>query len=569
MSSSGLPAKRFAAIVLPDLACELARGRAAHVRRTLGPLAVIVDDGSAGAARNDPPGSSLLAAVDEQAWRYGVRPGQSVSEAAAFVGKLRVVRLSWHEIAHALGDVAELALAFGTTAATKLEARSSRAPPGFASYPGGAGAGPVETVWLDVSGCGRHIGGEDLLCEELGERVGALGHRVRVATAEGLRIAQAVARWGRAGRAGRAGGVVPSGEAARVLAELPVAALPLEPETAGWLGKLGLLHIGDLARLDRAQLGHRLGPGAPDLLAFIDGRDEQPLVPYQPPRQVDEQVSFDEELCGTEPLLFVLRGLVARASARLRARGEACSRLVLELGYDRSMAELRGAEGTAARLALELPVALSRAEDLLRPLRARLERCELGAPVVSVKLRCELLSPAPRSQLDLLHRSGPSPEALPTLLAELEAWLGRGRVGVLRRQDSHRPEAQSRLVPLEPASLRTGRRASGEPAALRLAERSPLWLPEPTRLLPAPLWVGPVEHGGLLSAEGRLYSIERLRFVTRIDGVEWWTAKPVCRDYFRVGLRAGSERKHRHEHSEAWVYLEPARQRGFLHGWCD
>src|SRR5690606_22909426 len=129
-------------------------------------------------------------------------------------------------------------------------------------------------------------------------------------------------------------------EARRALSQLPIAALPLDPELLGWLGKLGIFSVGDLARIDRARLAHRLGAQATDVLELIAGRDPVPLCAYQPPREVVESAAFEEELSGTVPLLFVLRGLLARAVGRLTVRGEACTRASLELSFDRGVVAL-------------------------------------------------------------------------------------------------------------------------------------------------------------------------------------------------------------------------------------
>jgi protein ImuB len=490
-----------------------------------------------------------LAAVDEQAWRYGVRPGQRVSEATTYVGGLEILRISRAQIRGALGKVAEVALAHGTTAAIGLGAGEEiRLSSPIVSYPGGSGAGPADTVWLDVSGCARLVGGEDVLREELADRVGELGFATRIAVADGPRIAQAVARWGRGEL------IVPTGRGASALESLPIAALPLEPELLGWLGKLGILHIADLGRLDRAQLAARLGPQARDLLAWIAGRDEVPLRPYEPPRHVTERMSFEHEIEGVEPLMFVMSSLVSRASLRLEARGEATSQVRLELGYDRAIARLRDLEPTV-ELELELPVPLSASAEILRAARAKLESFELGAPVRSVALRLDGLSEAPRRQLDLSRGSRADPQALSTLLAELSAWIGTGRIGVLRAVDSHRPEAQSPLVPIDPT------RRLQPVAAPRVIV--------PTRLLPQPLLVGKLEPGGLISVDRDLFVLDRLRLTGRIDRIEWWTSEPLSRDYAQAWLHTAGRDGQPHEHGRAWVYVDRRTGAGALHGWFE
>jgi hypothetical protein len=42
--------------------------------------------------------------------------------------------------------------------------------------------------------------------------------------------------------------------------------------------------------------------------------------------------------------------------------------------------------------------------------------------------------------------------------------------------------------------------------------------------------------GELVGLGRGVYSIARVRFVQRLEEVEWWTAEPTSRDYLRVWL---------------------------------
>jgi protein ImuB len=538
--------KRIAAIVLCDLACELARSRRAHARK---PLAVIVDDEEE---------NGKLDAVDEVAWRYGARPGQSAAEAHAYVGHLQIVHLTRADVQGALASIAEIALAFAPTVALEL-ARPQPEP--LLRYPAGAGAAPLDTVWLDVTGCARMFGGEDLLLAELRARLSELGFRARMAIADGPRLAQALARWSAVET------VAPQGSA-EVLAELPVACLPLGCEVAAWLAKLGIWNVDELARLERTRVAHRLGRYASDVLELCSGRDDMPLCAYQPERRIVELASFEEPLTTSEPLMFVLRGMAARASARLGSRAEACAKASLELIHDRAALVLAQREGRAFAperiVDLSLPVPIARQDDLLRTIQVKLERLEVSLPIASVRLVLEELTRRSEAQLDMMSLSHASPDALPTVLAELCAALGNDRVGVLRVVDSHRPEARSELVPV-PLSHR--------PLVMNLVRSNSLqaWLHEPTRILPAPVGIGKVRPGSLIGADRHMYLIDHLRMSARLEGIEWWRLHPVSRDYARVHVHSGLSNGPRHalDHAEAWIFIDRSTHRAYLHGWFD
>jgi protein ImuB len=597
--------KRIVAIVLPQLACEIARRkRLESGSAATGPLGVILEPDGSSAAELP---AAVLDAVEDEARRYGVRPGQRVTEAAALVASLSVQRVTHGELDAALGRVAEVALGFGPTAALQLR----EAAPGAPRTPWGDA--PYDTVWLDATGAAHLAGGEEELLAELEERVGALGHCARLAIAGGPRLAQALARFapGVLGTPGsRATGRYPIAPtraegSAGALASLPLQALPIEPETAGFLLRLGVFTVGDLARLPRAKAAARLGVRAPEILELAAGRDEAPLLPYAPPREILEEASFEEGVENAEALLFVLRGMVSRAAVRLLARGEACTRLEVELPLDRSIARLRlagragedGALGVAAesiandeaiRFHVDLPAPLSGEADLLRAVRAKLERTELFAPAVGVRLRLAQIVPAPRVQLDLSRDQAADPDSLPALLAELSAEIGADRVGILSIEDAHRPEAQSRLVP---ATLGTERKGAARREQLSFAAawtKKPDPIPPPARLLPTPISLGKVVKGGVVAIGGargaggepQIFAIEKLAYLMRLDAVEWWSKTPASRDYARAWLASGDEqgrlaRATRSKASakaacgEALVYVVRKTGEVFLQGWYE
>jgi len=568
--------KRIAAVVTCRLAIELAeRARPKSDR----PLVVIID--AHDAAKED-DGNAVLDAVSELAWQCGARPGQTAAEASAYVGRLDVVHLGKRALDEALTSIAEIAMGFAPLVSLELDRAS---PEPFVRYPAGAGAGPYDTVWLDVTGCARMLGGEDVLCGELRTRLADLGHQARVAVADGPRLAQALARWGGLET------VAPRDESAAALAELPLACLPLDAGVIGWLGEVGLWTVGDLTHVPRTRLAHRLGPRAQDVLELIAGRDDVPLRPYETERRIVEHIAFDEPLSNHQPLLFVVRGMVSRATARLAARGEACGRARLELHHDRAALSIAEREGRALPplvvIDLGLPVALAREDDLLRAVQTRVEKLELKAPIGSVSLVLDELTRRSESQLDLSNLSAANPDALPTLLAELCAAVGPERVGILEVRDSHRPEARSacvpaplkRLGPTKPTS--EAARAHDPYAGVPTSDEAPsLVIPrEPTRLLPEPVCIGSLRPGSLLGAEHSLYLVSHLRLSSRLEGVEWWSARPVSRDYARVQLHAshtlpGARRaagltSERREHAEAWVFIDRVTGRTFLHGWFE
>ena len=513
-AAEGESERRIAAVVLPELLCELVSLARRGSKQP--PLGVVLAEGSEFGP------DAKLEGVNAAAQRFGVCPGQSIAEARALLASLEVRPLSREKLQAALGRVAEAALAFGPTVGIQLPS------------PSGAGVSAGDTVWVDITGSAHLFGGEAKLLFDLGNLVRGMGHVTRMASARGPRLAQALARYSPLARALRKPRIF---DTAEEIAALPIMALPLEAQQAAWLARLGILTVGDLGRLPRASAAARLGEGSREVLDFCEGRDPTPLVAYQPARVLAEEVSFDAPVDGSQPLLFALRGLLFRLSVRLAGRGEAAHVVRLQLLHDRSIAQLRRVS-EATELQFELPSPLWREEELWRVIVARLERTELTAPTVSLRLEVPEITRAVTHQLELGQvASGATAlqsESLPALLAELTADLGPEQVGVLEYIDSHRPEAKSRLVPLQRRQAKRRKKQEPQPAC-------PPFAHEPTRLFSPPVPIHTeLRVGATFAIHHRLYTIEEISFEQRLDVTEWWSPDSVSRDYLRLRL-AGVE----------------------------
>ena len=465
--------RRVVAVVLPDLLCEIANAAltvpaklvppspSAHGDR--GPRCPLPFSWKTWRLQNDEHSDeralevsdprATIAAVNDTAKRFGVRVGQTVIEAQALLAHLVVRKVTREQVRERLGEIAEVALSFGPTVAVESP----------------------DTVWVDVTGAVHLAGGESALALDLVARVRALGHAAKVAVSGGPRLAQAFARWGRVNREGSL--VVPPEETVRTVATLPVQALPLDAERAEWLVRLGVFTVGELSRLPRAATASRLGDDASQVLDLAEGRDEAPLVAHVPQALPAEETTWDEPAFGVEPLLFVLRGLVSRLSARLEGRGEAVQALALVVLHDRATARFEDVAPSTV-LYFELSSPLYRPEELSRVIASRLGRTELPAPTVGLRLEARAITRALSLQLSLSRYAvglggNPTkgPETLPVVLSELMTDLGKDKVGVLRLDGSHRPEKKSRLAagepqPRESAWLPIGIAKTGESAAL-------------------------------------------------------------------------------------------------------
>lgn len=338
---------------------------------------------------------------------------------------------------------------------------------------------------------------------------------------------------------------------------------------------------------------------AEQLLRWLEGEDPRPLVPMVRAVVLTDRALFEDGVEDAAQLLFALRALMSRLSARLRGRRQATNRVDLALHYDRSFVRVREGEGASTEDALfvDLPAALSHTEDLFRAIKAKLEAFELRAPCVAVEVTLSRIMAAEGVQLDLSRDARVHPEALPALLSELSAEIGAARVGVLTVVDDHRPEARSRLAwPQQGGVLgeaRSARKRGKKKHQLAFGEGVSTFGPaEPTRLLgrPVPLHkdVRELVRGATLRIGQDDYVVVSVTFERRLDAVAWWTAESPRRDYLRIELRASPARRPGvrgaalHEDGAlgvgvngdeglvlAWAFVDKRTSETFLHGFWE
>lgn len=194
--------------------------------------------------------------------------------------------------------------------------------------------------------------------------------------------------------------VVPRGRERAFLDPLPVAAhLPVEPGTVERLQRFGLRTLGQVAALPLGAMEAQFGKEGLFALRLARGEDSRPLVPWQPPRRLEETSRLDPAVDNLEPLLFLARGIVDRLGARLLRNATAATTVRLRLELDAPRGEPDSLE---AILPLRAPA--SDAADLWPPVAGLLRRQQVRHPVAGVTLRLSGFCPSRSRQLDLLTR---------------------------------------------------------------------------------------------------------------------------------------------------------------------
>ena len=313
-----------------------------------------------------------LTAMNDAAARLGLKTGMAIADARAMYPTIAVAKADPEADRALLETVADWCDRY-----TPL-----------------VGLDPPDGLLFDITGCAHLFGGEAALCRDIVQRLAAQGLRARVAVADTVGCAWAVARYaeylpssqrgmgndvvcGRATTfplphslskrdvnalslgegeggsrqelyqqahppptpspqagegAGRIRGpIVPSEQTRDVLLSLPLAALRIAPDVVADLAQVGLKRITDVIDRPRAPLAARFGV---DFMRRLDqalGRDDEPIMPRLPiPPYVAER-RFAEPIALEVDVLATIEQLAQELSRLLERRGEGARGLQVAL----------------------------------------------------------------------------------------------------------------------------------------------------------------------------------------------------------------------------------------------
>ena len=237
----------------------------------------------------------------------------------------------------------------------------------------------------------------------------------------------------------------------------------------GILRKWGIYTLGQLAALDKEQLGARLGPEAIRLWERANGKTTRLLKLIQPPESFEETFEFENEIETIEPLLFMLRRFLQQLGLRLSALYLVAKELKLRITFvNKNNYEHR----------FKIPEPTNNIDILFRMLHTHLENFKSDFPIVAVLLEAEPAKPS-QQQFGLFETSLRDPGRLYETLARLVGLLGPDRVGTPVLEETHRPDA-FRMEPfawqvgaIDPNRLPGGLPPISKPALRRFRSHCP------------------------------------------------------------------------------------------------
>ena len=255
------------------------------------------------------------------------------------------------------------------------------------------------------------------------------------------------------------------------------------------LQKWGIHTLGQLAALDKEQLGLRLGPEAIRMWERANGRSSRLLKLIRPPESFEESFEFEREIETAEPLLFMLRRFLEQLAVRLAAVYLVAKELTLRITFANSRQVRHGTDSSDWRnepavagkqsyeRVFKIPQPTNDVDLLFRMLQTHLENFRSEHPIVAVALSAEPIKPA-GEQFGLFETTLRNPHQLSETLARLTALLGGDRIGTPVLEETHRPDA-FRMQPFSWAAVESAvpsgqnRQSGSDSDALRTAHATP------------------------------------------------------------------------------------------------
>ncbi len=458
--------------------------------------------------------SLLVTAVDGAAARIGLSPGMTFATARAIHPALQVIDADAAADRALIESLADWCDRFTPLVALDL-------PHG---------------LLLDITGCAHLFGDEAAMMQTMTRALTQQGFAVCAAIAGTAVAARALSRCGH-------GRIVPPGQEAAAVSDLPVVSLGVDEAIVRGLRRAGLTTIGDVLVRNTTEIAARFGGDFVSVLRQAVGEDDAPISPRQPVPDYVVEKRFPEPVATTEVVRPALSALARLLIAAMERHGKGARQLT---------ASFFRTDGVVRIIAVDAGHAVTRVEMAQRLFAEKLDALHdpldpgFGFDLIRLAAsRTASVEPVQRGFDPLAHQA----EDVAQLADHLSARLGAHRVVRYLPQDTHIPERAALALPVQhfaPGSVpeEWPQRVAGEPPLRPLRMFDP---PEPIKVM-AMFPDGPPAQFEWRKIQHRL---------TRVEGperiaMEWWrmTAGAVLsdefyareahtRDYFRVENKDG------------------------------
>lgn len=169
-----------------------------------------------------------------------------------------------------------------------------------------------DALVLDITGCAHLWGSEKQYLTDISRRLENFGYNIRVAIADTIGAAWAVARFGKDEF------IIEKGQQTKAMISLPPSALRLETETIERLEKLGLRQISNFINMPRTALRRRFGQSLLKKLDQALGYEEETIQPIHPIEPYQERLPCLEPIVTLTGIEIALERLLDSLCKRLK-----------------------------------------------------------------------------------------------------------------------------------------------------------------------------------------------------------------------------------------------------------
>jgi len=244
----------------------------------------------------------IVTAANAVAEKQGILPGTAAADAKAIVPGLQVIDDIPGKRVKLLNAIGEWCIRFTPIVAVD----------------------PPDGLILDISGCPHLWGGEREYLKDIHAKLCNRGYDTRIAIADTIGAAWAVARYGKVTP------IIASGAQVEALINLPPAALRLEPHILERLQKLGFYKINKLVNIGRSALRRRFGPHILQRLDQAVGNELEPIIPLQPIAPFEERLPCLEPIRTATGIEIAIQKLLDMLCKRLEQEGKGLRNAVLK-----------------------------------------------------------------------------------------------------------------------------------------------------------------------------------------------------------------------------------------------
>jgi len=432
-------------------------------------------------------GRMVITAASTAAQKQGITTGMTVADARALIPSLKVFDEQPVLRERLLNALAAWCIRYTPAAAVEL---------------------PADVI-LDATGCAHLWGGEQAYITEIHNRLKKLGYNTRLAMADTVGTAWAIAHFGRENN------IIKIGEQATALLLLPPAALRVSPPIIEKLQKLGLYQVGNFIHIKRSALRRRFGE---ELLLKIDqalGHREEVIHSVQPAAVYQERLPCLDPIVTATGIEIALKRLLETL----------CTRLIKEeKGLRTAIFKYYRMDGITSQVTIGTNHATHNAHHLFKLFESRLDSVEPGLGIELFVLEAPKIEDVPAWQQKLWAGScGVEDSALAELLDRLANRLGAASIHRYLPDEHYWPERSIKLAAALTEKPTTEWQVNRPRPAQLLAQPEPIEVTAPVPDYP-PMF---------FRYKGRLHTIKKADGPERIER-EWWLEEGPHRDYYQV-----------------------------------